>query len=181
MTTPKCTRPWCHASAGALAVAPSRTALKVKAALIRLMIAPSVSSNTRMLAKTPWCRGNELSQIVTPATREAAFHMNARKAQRITGISIDLGPGALHDFGPLRRIPADHLRELLRSSARRLVADLAEPRLEHGRDDRLVDRGIQLVDDGPRHSRRSDHSAPGRRVVARDSRLRDRRQVRKAR
>src|SRR6267143_5968205 len=107
--------------------------------------------------------------------------MNARSAERTTGFSIDLGPGALHDFGPLRRIPAYHFRELLGGAARRLVPDLAEPRLEHGRDDRLVDRGIQLVDDRPRHSRRSDHAAPGARVVTRDSRFRDRWQVRKAR
>src|SRR2546426_11110557 len=105
---------------------------------------------------------------------------NARSAERTTGFSIDLAPGALHAFGPLRRIPAYHFRELLGGAARRLVPDLAEPRLEHRGDDRLVDRGIQLVDDGPRHSRRSDHAAPGARVVARDSRLRDRRQVRKA-
>src|SRR5713101_1922373 len=111
----------------------------------------------------------------------ADSQMNARRTEWTTGFSIDLGPGALHDFGPLRRIPADHFRELLGSASRRLVPDLAEPRLEHGRDDRLVDRGIQLVDDGPRHSRRSDHAAPGRRVVAWDSRLRDRRQVRKTR
>src|SRR5467141_1179457 len=107
--------------------------------------------------------------------------MNARRAERTTGFSIDLGPGALHDFGPFRRVPAYHFRELLGRAARRLVPDLAEPRLEHWRDDRLVDRGIQLVDDGSRHSRRSDHAAPGRRVVARDSRLGDRRQVRKTR
>ena len=31
MTTPKCTRPWCQANAGALAITPSKTALKVKA------------------------------------------------------------------------------------------------------------------------------------------------------
>src|SRR5258705_4770668 len=46
-------------------------------------------------------------------------------------------------FRSLRRVSANHFRELLGSAARRLVADLAEPRLEHGRDDRLVDRGIQ--------------------------------------
>src|ERR1700704_6676899 len=102
--------------------------------------------------------------------------MNARSAERTTGFSIDLGPGAFHDFGPLRRIPAYHLRELLGGPARRLVADLAEPRLEHGRDDRLVDRGIQLVDDGSRHSRGSDHAAPSGCVVTRNSRLRYRRQ-----
>src|SRR3989441_8536156 len=33
------------------------------------MIAPSVSFDSRMLAKTPWCRSNQLSQIVTRATR----------------------------------------------------------------------------------------------------------------
>src|SRR5207245_5811919 len=98
-----------------------------------------------------------------------------------TRISTDLGPGSLHDFGPLRLILAYHYRKLLGGAARRLVPDLDEPRLEHGGDDRLVDPGIQLVDDGPRHSRRSDHAAPGTRLVARDSRLRDRRQVRKAR
>src|SRR6267143_5653057 len=181
MTTPKCTRPpWCQANAGALAVAASRTALNVKTALILFMIALPFSCNCHMLTKAPGRRGNELSQIVTCATR-ADPQMNARRTERTTGFSIDLGPGALHDFGPLRRIPADHFRELLGSAARRLVPDFAEPRLKHGRDDRLVDRGIQLVDNGPRHSRGSDHAAPGARVVARDSRLGDRRQVWKAR
>ena len=56
------------ASAPALATPPSRTVLKIKAALIRLMIAPSVSFDSRMLAKTPGCRSKQLSQIVTCAT-----------------------------------------------------------------------------------------------------------------
>src|SRR3989442_15947346 len=107
--------------------------------------------------------------------------MNAGRAERTTGFSIDLGPEALHDFGPLRRVPAYHFRELLGSAARRLVPDLAEPRLERRRTDRLVDRGIQLVDDGPRHPRGSDPAAPGGGVLARDSRLGDRRQRRKTR
>jgi len=40
--------------------------------------------------------------------------------------SIDLRPGALHDFGPLGRIPANRLGKVLGRAARRLVADLAE-------------------------------------------------------
>jgi hypothetical protein len=45
MKTPKCARPPCQANAGALAVAASRTALKAKAAFIRFMIVPSISSD----------------------------------------------------------------------------------------------------------------------------------------
>src|SRR5256885_17241686 len=71
-------------------------------------------------------------------------------------------PLPIYDSAPLCRISTNHFSDPLGSAARRLVADLAEPRLEHGRDDRLVDRRIQLVDDGPRHSRRSDHAEIGR-------------------
>jgi hypothetical protein len=69
MTTPKCTRPWCQANAGKGAVAPNKTALKVKAAFIRFMIASSVSFDNRMLAKAARRRSKQLSQIVTCATR----------------------------------------------------------------------------------------------------------------
>src|SRR5712691_662387 len=77
--------------------------------------------------------------------------------------SIDLRPGTLHDLGPFGRVLAYRLRIVLGRAAGQLVADLAEPRLEHRRDDRLVDGGVEPVDNGPGHPRRSDHAAPGAR------------------
>src|SRR5260370_41085489 len=75
----------------------------------------------------------------------ADSQMNARRTERTTGSSIDLGPGALHAFGPLRRIPADHFRELLGSASGPLVPALSGPPLDHSADCRPVALSHQLA------------------------------------
>src|SRR5215471_20041819 len=84
-------------------------------------------------------------------------------------------------LAPFGGIRADQFGELFRRAARRLVADHGEAVLERLRCDRLVDRGVEPVDDRPRHAGGRDDAAPGRRRVTGDAGFRDRRQVRKAR
>src|SRR5262245_48367072 len=95
--------------------------------------------------------------------------------------SVESGSRTADDLRPFSGILLDQLGELLGRAARRLVADLREAVAEALRGNRLVDAGIELVDDRPRHSGRGDDPTPGRRLVAGNAGLRDRGQVGKAR
>src|SRR5579863_4609649 len=80
--------------------------------------------------------------------------------------SLELNPGALDHLAPFLGIRRDQCGERVGRAACRLFADGGEARLELSRLDRLIDRGIELVDDRFRHAGGRDDAGPGRRRIA---------------
>src|SRR4029077_2272859 len=66
--------------------------------------------------------------------------------------SLEFNAGALDHFGPFGRIRGDQSGEFFRRAAGGLVADRGEVVLEGRRQDRLVERRVELVDDRRRHA-----------------------------
>src|SRR5450759_2057162 len=91
---------------------------------------------------------------------------------------VDLHAGGFDHLGPLRGFGADQLAETLRLAADRLVAIGNHAAAHIGSADRLVELGIEPLDDLSGRPGRDQHAIPRRHVIAGHARLGDRRQVR---
>src|SRR5215469_14932227 len=91
--------------------------------------------------------------------------------------SFYLDVGGLYDGGPLRELVGEQLAELGRRADLDLGAEGRESRTRLRLGKAVAERGIELVDDGGRRSRRSHHAQPERRLQLGIAHLRRRRHV----
>src|SRR5262245_1475652 len=119
-----------------------------------------------------------------PGARAAKW-VPALALSRLAGTTrprlLELRARALDHVGPLGELLADHFAELFGAAAGGLVADHAEALNEGRRRDRAIDRGVELHHHVARDAGRSDHAAPGRRLVAWHASLGDGLQIRECR
>src|SRR5688572_31460762 len=94
---------------------------------------------------------------------------------------FSFSPGLLDDRTPLRELLAEERRKLGRRRAYRLDQLRLDPLAHVGKLDRARKLGADLVDDDPRRACRSEYGIPRSRLVAGQSRLRHRRQIRQNR
>src|SRR5438105_10895380 len=109
-----------------------------------------------------------------------AASMLYMRALAITPTSLDADLGAPHDLAPLRRLDLDHGGEFRRSVRDRLGTLAAKLLADVGLPQRLGDLRLQTRDDLARRPRGRDDAVPRSDIEARETRFRERRNLRRA-